>query len=135
MISHQTNIRVRYGEVDRMGYLHHGMYALYFEQARTDLIREIGMSYREIEDRGVIMPVRSMNIRYHQPARYDEEVTVTVNLTEMPGVRLEFEYRVHNSLEVLLCEATTTLVFADRTTGKPMRMPQFFSHLVEPYFK
>jgi acyl-CoA thioester hydrolase len=134
MITSETRIRVRYGEVDRMGYLHHSTYALYFEQGRTDLIRNLGMSYREIEDRGILMPVREIHIRYFLPAKYDEEVIVTTRLAKRPDVRLEFEYKVHNLTGDLLCEAGTTLVFTDSITRKPIRMPGFFRLLIGHYF-
>lgn len=135
MISSETKIRVRYAEVDRMGYLHHGNYAAYFEQGRTDLIRSLGMSYREIEERGIVMPVRDMNVRYFLPARYDEELIITTSVATRPKVRLEFDYKVHNLSGDLLCEANTTLVFTDSSTRKPVRMPDFFVPLIEPYFK
>lgn len=135
MISSETRIRVRYAEVDSMGYLHHGNYAAYFEQGRTDLIRNLGMSYREIEEKGFALPVRDMNVRYFLPAVYDEELIVTTSLISEPKVRLEFEYKIHNLADQLLCEASTTLVCTSATTRKPIRIPNFFKILIAPYFK
>ena len=134
MITEKTEIRVRYGEVDRMGYLHHGVYLLYFEQGRTDLIRRLGISYREIEDRGYILPVHDIKIRYLLPARYDEVVVVTTRLSKKPAVRFEFEYQVHNENGDLLCEATALLVLASRDSGKPVRMPDFFETILAEHF-
>ena len=135
MIASETKIRVRYAEVDRMGYLHHGNYASYFEQARTDLIRKIGMSYREIEDHGIAMPVRDMHIRFLYPAGYDEVLTIHTTLRNRPKVRLEFEYQVYNEKGTLICEASTILVFTNSESRKPVRMPDFFIPLIAPYFK
>ncbi len=134
MISSTIKIRVRYGEVDRMGYLHHGNYPLYFEEGRTELLRQFGMSYRDMEDRGVLLPVRELSIHYHQPAFYDDLVSVTTVLSRKPTAKISFDYTLHNSEGVLLCEAKATLVFVDATTRKPIRTPRFFEDLIAPYF-
>jgi acyl-CoA thioester hydrolase len=134
MMTAETRIRVRYGEVDRMGYLHHGNYAQYFEVGRTELIRQLGLSYREMEDRGVLLPLRDMSIRYHIPALYDDEVIIRTTLRKKPSVRLEFEYQMLNSAGDLLSEAVTTLVFVNAESRKPMRAPDFFEALIVAYF-
>jgi acyl-CoA thioester hydrolase len=134
MLSSEIKIRVRYGEVDRMGYLHHGNYPLYFEEGRTELIRSVGLSYREIEDRGILLPVMDMHIRYIVPAKYDDLLTVKTLLRKMPRVRLEFEYTVENQEGELLCEAKTTLVIVNAENRKPARIPPFFDEILRPYF-
>jgi acyl-CoA thioester hydrolase len=134
MLTTETRIRVRYGEVDRMGYLHHGNYPLYFEVGRTELIRKLGLSYREMEDRGVLLPVRNLSIKYLIPALYDDEVIIKTSLVKKPSIRLEFEYQMLNSTGELLAEATTTLVFVNADTRKPMRIPDFFENLFGSYF-
>ena len=134
MLSSEIKIRVRYGEVDRMGYLHHGNYPLYFEEGRTELIRSVGLTYREIEDRGIILPVRDMNIKYFLPAKYDDLLTVKTSLANKPMVRLEFEYEVTNDKGELLCTAQTTLAIVSAETRKPTRIPAFFAELVNPHF-
>ena len=134
MLSSEIKIRVRYGEVDRMGYLHHGNYALYFEEGRTELLRGFGLSYRKMEDEGILLPLRAMNIRYIKPVLYDDEVTVKTILTQKPTAKLEFEYSLINESGEVLSEATTTLVFTDARTRKVIRAPGYFLDLVSPYF-
>lgn len=134
MLSNKIRIRVRYGEVDRMGYLHHGNYALYFEEGRTELIRKLGLTYREMEDQGILLPVREFHIHYYKPALYDDEITIRTSLIKYPSVRLEFDYQMINSQGEVLSEAKTTLVFVDAETRKPMRVPEFFEKLIHPFF-
>jgi acyl-CoA thioester hydrolase len=118
-----------------MGYLHHGNYPLYFEEGRTELLRSIGLTYREIEDKGIILPVREMAIRYFSPAQYDDLLTIHTTLVKKPTVKLEFDYRVENAGSELICEAQTTLVIVNALNGKPTRIPEFFDSLLRPYFK
>jgi acyl-CoA thioester hydrolase len=117
-----------------MGYLHHGNYPLYFEEGRTELIRAIGLTYREIEDRGILLPVRDMNIRYFLPAKYDDILTIKTTLKKKPLVKLEFEYTVSNESGELLCEAQTTLAIVSAMDRKPTRIPAFFAELMAPHF-
>ena len=117
-----------------MGYLHHGNYPLYFEEGRTELIRSVGLTYREIEDKGIILPVRDMNIKYFLPAKYDDLLTVKTKLVNQPMVRLEFDYEVRNEKGELLCMAQTTLAIVSATTRKPCRIPAFFAEKISPHF-
>jgi acyl-CoA thioester hydrolase len=135
MMTAETRIRVRYGEVDRMGYLHHGNYPLYFEVGRTELIRQLGLSYLQMEDQGVLLPVRNLSIQYHNPALYDDEVIIKTSIVKRPSIRLEFEYQMLNAEGKLLAEAATTLVFVNAEDRKPMRVPDFFEKLIEPFFQ
>jgi acyl-CoA thioester hydrolase len=130
MISNETRIRVRYGETDRMGYLHHGSYALYFEAGRTELLRQLGLTYRQLEDDGILLPVREMKIEYFLPALYDDEVVVKSTLIKEASARLEFEYEIKDLKNNLLCKAQTTLVFVDATSRRAMRAPDFFMELI-----
>lgn len=134
MLTSQIKIRVRYGEVDRMGYLHHGNYPLYFEEGRTELIRSVGLTYREMEDRGILLPVREMSIRYFLPAKYDDLLTIKTTLKSKPMVKLDFEYQVINEAGDLLCEALTTLAIVSALNRKPTRIPAFFEKIIAPYF-
>lgn len=134
MLSDEIQIRVRYCEVDRMGYLHHGNYAVYFEEGRTELIRKLGLTYREMEDQGILLPVRELYIKYFKPALYDDKITIQTTLAGNPSTRLEFEYKMLNSRGELLSEAKTTLVFVDAQSRKPIRIPEFFEKLIAPYF-
>jgi acyl-CoA thioester hydrolase len=135
MFSSETKIRVRYGETDRMGYLYYGHYPEYFEVSRTDMIRQFGLTYRNIEDSGIIMPVRSLKVDYKSPARYDDLLTVKSTLVSLPLVKLDIDYEIRNEQQELVCTGNTVLVFADPVTGKPKRAPDFFISAVEPYFK
>lgn len=134
MLSSEIKIRVRYGEVDRMGYLHHGNYPLYFEEGRTELIRAIGLTYREIEDRGILLPVRDMSIKYFLPAKYDDLLSVKTILKNKPLAKLEFDYEVNNEKGDLLCKAITTLAIVSAVNRKPTRIPAFFAELLAPHF-
>ena len=134
MLSHELIIRVRYAEVDRMGYLHHGNYAAYFEAGRTELLRELGLSYSQMEDEGVIMPVRDLKIRYFEPVLYDEEVVVKTVLHQMPTVKIEFDCVIENKFGTRCCEAKIVLVFVDANRRKPIKAPEYFLELVRPFF-
>jgi acyl-CoA thioester hydrolase len=134
MIQNETKIRVRYGETDRMGYLHHGSYPLYFEVGRTELFRQLGLSYRQMEDNGILLPVREMKVKYYLPALYDDEVIIKTYLKKTPTVKLDFEYELYNRQDQLLCKAETSLVFVSAATRKPVRMPVYFEEIIQPYF-
>jgi acyl-CoA thioester hydrolase len=134
MFSTETQIRVRYGETDRMGYLYYGHYPEYFEVARTDMIRSLGLSYRDIEDCGIIMPVRSLKVDYKVPARYDELLTVKCFLKAMPEIKLDFDYEIYNSENKLICTGNTILAFVDAKTRRPRRAPDFFLSAVRRFF-
>ena len=117
-----------------MGYLHHGNYALFFEEGRTELLRGFGLSYRKMEDDGILLPLREMNIRYIKPVLYDDEVVIETRLIRRPTAKLEFEYDMKNISGEILSEAKTTLVFTDASTRKAIRAPKYFIDLVSSYF-
>ncbi|MCF6307995.1 MAG: acyl-CoA thioesterase [Flavobacteriaceae bacterium] len=121
----QTNIRVRYGETDKMGIVYYGNYALYLEEGRTEWLRALGFSYKYMENNNVELPVVNLNINFKQPAYYDDVITVTSTLKEIPSVRIEFYYEIHNQKGTLLVTATTTLVFVNSTTKKLMKAPDY----------
>jgi acyl-CoA thioester hydrolase len=134
MLCSETKIRVRYGETDRMGYLYYGHYPEYFEVSRTDLIRSMGISYREIEDQGIIMPVKSLTVDYKLPAMYDELLTVESCLKELPEVKLNIDYNIFNQENNLICTGNTVLVFVDAGTRRTRRAPAFFLDAVRKFF-
>jgi acyl-CoA thioester hydrolase len=117
----ETEIRVRYAETDRMGYLHHAQYLVYFEQARTELLRRQGVSYREIEDQGYFLVVVKFECRYRKPARYDDVLRVRTTLVRTTAVRVEHRYEVFRD-DDLLAEATSTLACVDRD-GRLQALP------------
>jgi len=135
MLSFETQIRVRYAETDQMAYVYYGNYATYFEVARVETFRQIGFSYKELEQEGVMMPVLEYKTKYLRPAKYDDLLTIKVMIKNKPGVRIVFEYEVYNEENILLTVAETTLVFINTTTGKPCQLPPKFTDLIVPYFK
>ncbi len=134
MYINETRIRVRYCETDRMGYLHHGHYLDYFEEGRTEMLRSLGISYREMEDTGIVMPVVEINIQYKAPAFYDEMLTVKTIMKDKPLVRLFLDYEVYNEKGDLLCRGSSTLVFANAKTRKPCRAPAYFLEKTDGFF-
>ncbi len=124
MYLHDTSIRVRYGETDQMGFVYYGDYAEFFEVGRVEALRSLGFPYRRLEEEGVMLPVHDMQVTYHQPARYDDLITVRTMIEVMPSVRIVFRYEVLSPSGELLTDARTTLVFVDRATMRPCRAPQ-----------
>src|ERR1700741_695815 len=96
MLQKETKLRVRYGETDRMGYVYYGNYAEYYEVGRVETLRELGFSYKEMEDKGVMLPVVDFSISYKKPAFYDDEIRIVTSIKEMPGVRITFHYECYN---------------------------------------
>jgi acyl-CoA thioester hydrolase len=125
MIQNEIKFRVRYAEVDRMGYVHHGNYAAYFEMGRTELMRDYGIVYKELEDQGVILPLSEFSVKYHKPALYDDELRLVTKMTPPKGVRLIFEYFIYNEKNELLAEGVTPLVFVDSKSRRPIRPPKY----------
>jgi acyl-CoA thioester hydrolase len=135
MIKAETKIRVRYGETDQMGYAYYGIYAQYYEVGRVEAMRMLGFSYKEVEARGILMPVIEFTINYHKPAYYDDELTIVTRLKERPkGVRVPFEYECFNSANELLNTGKVTLVCVDKATGKLCQMPDWFRDAFKPFF-
>ena len=129
--THETNIRVRYAEADRMGYVYYGHYAMYFETARTEMLRTLGYTYKGWEDSGMILPVRELNIRYHSPAFYDDLLTIRTLIDERPAARITFHHEVHNEKGVKLCTGTVVLVFLNAKTRRPMLAPEEFLNALD----
>ena len=131
-----TQIRVRYGETDQMGYLYYGNYALYYEVGRTDSIRQLGFTYKQIEARGILMPVVEMNAQYFRPALYDDLVTVKTILKKLPdGSKVEFHSELYNEQNILLNKGLTTLVFYDLVKKEKTTMPDELRIRLEPFFR
>lgn len=108
-----------------MGYVHHSAYAVWFEMARTELLRRRGVRYRDLESEGVFIVVARLNASFRKPARYDDELIVTATLTAAGGAKIEHDYQVRRGAE-LLCTASTVLACVDRE-GRPMRVPAMLS--------
>lgn len=135
MIKSETKIRVRYAETDQMGYVYYGVYAQYYEVGRVEAMRQLGFSYRDVEERGILMPVVDFSIQYKKPAFYDDEITVVTYLKSIPqGVRVPFEYECFNSKGELLNTGKVTLVCVDKHTGKMTGLPDWFRQAIEKLF-
>jgi len=134
MIENKINIRVRYSETDQMKYVYYGNYAAYFEMGRVEWLRKFGVSYKEMEDDGIMLPVINMNIKYHKPALYDDLLTLKTTLLKLPQVKIDFNFTIYNQKDELLTTATTTLVFWDMKRNKPTRAPQNLIDKIKPYF-
>lgn len=132
---HSTKIRVRYGETDQMGYCYYGNYAQFFEVGRVEALREFGMSYRQMEDQGVMLPVSDFSVKYLGPAFYDDELTIVTRIVALKGPRLFFEYDVLNPDGKCISKASTTLVFVARESMRPVQPPADFTRLMSTYEK
>ncbi len=120
----ETKLRVRYAETDRMGYCYYGNFAAFFEVARVEALRSLGFTYKELEDEGVVLPVLEYQIKYFKPAYYDEELRIETKIEAVKGARLYFSYTTFNEANEALNKATTTLVFVDYQTKRPMNPPK-----------
>ncbi len=134
MYQSSTTVRVRYAETDQMGYVYYGYYAMYYEVARVESLRQLGITYKEIEEMGVIMPVLENRSRYIAPGRYDELLRIVTTIKEKPGVRIRFEYQVFNEENKLINEGETLLAFVDKKSNRPCRPPREMQAVLEPYF-
>jgi acyl-CoA thioester hydrolase, YbgC/YbaW family len=130
----ETQVRVRYGESDRMGYAYYGNYPLYYEVGRTEMLRNLGLTYKDMEDNGIILPVINLQCNYLSAAFYDDLLTVKTYLKELPSVRIRFEYEIYNEKGEKLNYGETTLVFTNAKTRKPRRPPEYFMEKVKVYF-
>jgi acyl-CoA thioester hydrolase len=119
------SFRVRYGETDQMGVVYHGNYPQYLEMGRVEWLRTLGISYKEMEDNGIILPVISLQLNYKKSAVYDDLITVRTILRKRPLVKIEFDYEIYNEAGVLLAEANTVLAFMDAKKNKPMKCPEY----------
>ncbi|MFN3772354.1 acyl-CoA thioesterase [Cloacibacterium normanense] len=135
MIYTTHTLRVRYGETDPMKYVYYGNYAEYLEVARVELFRTLGISYDEIEKRGIWLPVSEYKIKYLKPAFYDEILEIHTYVRKVPGVKIEFEYEIYNDSKQKITEASTTLFFLDATTNKVSRCPDFLMELIQKNWK
>jgi len=117
-------LRTRYAETDQMGVVYYGNYPQYLEIGRVEWLRAIGLTYKEMEAEGIMMPVVSLQIQYKKPALYDELITIRTRLKDLPSTKIEFDYEILNEKGELLSTANTILVFVDAKTFRPVRCPE-----------
>lgn len=130
----ETSLRVRYAETDRMGYAYYGNYLQYYEVGRVEALRQLGMSYRSMEEKGVMLPVYTCNVKYMRPAYYDDLLIIKTAIPELPRTRIIFQYDIFNEKGEMLNKGETTLVFVSTETGKPCGAPEFFLEKIRKYF-
>jgi acyl-CoA thioester hydrolase len=126
----ENKLRVRYAETDRMGYCYYGNFAAYFEVARVEALRSLGISYKKLEDDGIILPVLDYQIKYFKPAFYDEELRIETTIDKVKGVRILFSYKTFNEQNEQINQASSTLVFVDVETKKPVSPPAYLLEIL-----
>ncbi|WP_339839145.1 thioesterase family protein [uncultured Flavobacterium sp.] len=127
MKEHEISVRVRYAETDQMGVVYHGNYAQYFEMGRVEWLRNMGVSYKWMEENGIMLPVVSLTINYKKPARYDDLLTVKTIFKRQTSVKIEFDYEIYNEKQELLTTGYSMLVFVDMKTSKPTIPPSYIA--------
>ncbi len=135
MYQSETSIRVRYAETDQMAYVYYGNYAMYYEVGRVESLRQLGVTYKELEASGVMMPVLENHSKYFAAARYDELLRIVTIIRDKPTVKIKFEYQIYNEQHKLINEGETLLAFVDRESGRPCRPPEMMTRVLEPFFK
>ncbi len=132
---HETKIRVRYADTDRMGYCYYGNYPTFYEVGRTEFLRELGLSYKQLEDEGYLLPIVSMSIKYHSPAFYDDLLTVRTIYNELHSIKLDFSYEIFNQHGKLVNTGNTLLAFVNAKTKRPRKAPDKYLEIVSKYFE
>ena len=130
MNSFETQIRVEYHHTDQMGIVHHSNYVKFFEVARTEWLRAAGLTYAEMERRGGMMPIVEVQVKYRQPAYYDELITVRAEVSELPMARMTFRYEIRGEDGRDIASGLTTLGFIDKQTRRPQRAPQWLMEVL-----
>ena len=135
MFTHKFQKRVRYGEVDQMGYLYYGNYASYYEIGRVEMLRSLGLTYKKMEEElGVMMPVMSLNTRFVRPAHYDELLTIATTLRKLPNKFITFHVEIFNEKNKLVNGGSVKLCFVNQKTGKTMSAPDFLLKELKSFF-
>ena len=126
----EIQIRVRYGETDQMGVVYHGNYALYLEIGRIEWLRKLGISYRKMEESGIMLPVVSMSLNFKKSARYDDLINVKTQLKNPPTAKIEFDYEITSENGEIIALANVVLAFIDMKTNRPVRAPQYILDVI-----
>ena len=129
-----TQVRVRYSETDQMGLVYHGNYAPFFEIGRTDALRELGLTYKQFEEEGIMMPVLDLSFKFHKPAYYDDVLNIKTSIHHLPKVRIRFDYEIFNEKEELITSGHSTLVSVNKNTRRPCIGPAILTEKLIPYF-
>lgn len=124
MLKFNTQVRVRYADTDKMGVVYYSNYAVFYEVGRTEMFRSLGVPYSSLEEQGIALPVVELVCHYHRSAHYDELLNVEVTIPERPTAKIKIDYKIFNEEGVLLNDGSTTLVFLDIKSGRPVRAPK-----------
>jgi acyl-CoA thioester hydrolase len=130
-ISNITEFRPRYSETDQMGVVYYGNYASYFEVGRVELLRQIGMTYAQMEETGTMLPVVHMSIDFKRGARYDEQIFLETKLIELPTRKISFYHYLRDGSGNTLVTGKVVLVFCDTNTFKPKSCPSDLEALLK----
>lgn len=131
MFTGRTTYRIIYGDTDQMGVVYYGNYGRFYEMGRSELIRDLGYTYKSLEDSGIFMPVAAVKSKYHLPLKYDELITIETSVKEVPQVRMVFYHTIYNSEMKKAHSAEVTLVFLNAETNRPTRAPENLLKFVE----
>ena len=135
MLDHTTEIRVRYADTDQMHFVHHEKYVEYFEVARTEMLRDIGLTYHAIEENGFMLPLVEVNVKYKNPAFYDDLLFVRAFVEEIPVLKVKINYSVFRTdQQILIAEGFSEHVFMNKETKKAVRPPGFFIEAIKKYY-
>ena len=127
----KISFRVRYAETDQMGVVYHGNYPQYLEMGRVEWLRSLGISYKSMEENGIMLPVISLQMNFKKSAVYDDLITVVTKLKKIPSVKIEFDYEIYNEAQEILMEANTVLAFIDMKTNRPIKCPDYVLRKIE----
>lgn len=125
MFTARTTYRIRYADTDQMGVVYYGNYPKFYEIGRSEMIRDLGYTYKKLEDSGVFMPVASVNAKYHAPLYYDELITIETTLKQVPQARMVFYHTIYNDKQAVVHSAEVTLVFLSKESNRPVRVPAY----------
>lgn len=128
-----SQVRVRYKDVDLSGMVYNGNYATYYEVGRTESFRQMGHSYKEMEEKGFFMPLINQYSRFYKPAHYDDLLTIKTRIPELPETRIRFEYQIFNEKHELINEGYNELIFLGKESGRPQRAPVWFVDLLKKH--
>jgi len=134
MYSHEYQVRIRYADTDQMGIVYYGNYARFYEIGRVEALRALNFRYKAMEEEGIMLPVLETRSKFLQPVHYDEVITIKTMVTELPSVRIKFDFEILNEQGKLIHEGHTTLVFVRTDNNRPCRAPQNLLALLQPFF-
>ena len=134
MYTFKHEIRVRYAETDQMGVVYYGHYLTYYEVARVESLRNLNIAYKDIEKSGIMMPVLTNESKYIRPAFYDDLISMEVRIEEMPDTRITFHYTFFNENAKVIHKGKTQLAFVDVSTNKPVKVPEYITKVLQPFF-